>query len=166
MAMAEGDHTLELVWKGLNILLFLAIVYYFGKKPIGEAFRSFFLRLTENLEGSEKELKQAKEALEKAKLEYEDAKRRHVEQIKLAEQTAQQIKEEEINKVDEIVIRIKEKASESIELETKKAKEELLRYGMQKAKELAIKKLAEDFQNPDLQRRYIEKSIRKMEARQ
>ncbi|WP_029551343.1 ATP synthase F0 subunit B [Thermocrinis jamiesonii] len=164
--MAEGHHTLELVWKGLNILLFLAIVYYFGRKPVGEAFRSFFLKLTENLEESEKELRRAKEALEKAKFEYEDAKRRHAEQIKLAEQTAQQIKEEEIKKIDEVVRRIKEKARESIELETKKAKEELLKYGIQKAKELAIKRLMEDFQNPDVQRRYVEKTIKKMEASQ
>ncbi|WP_448584614.1 F0F1 ATP synthase subunit B family protein [Thermocrinis sp.] len=166
MAMAEGHHTLELLWKGINILLFLAIVYYFGRKPVGEAFRSFFLKLTEGLEESERELKHAKEALEKAKLEYEDAKRRHAEQIELAEKTAQQMKEEEIRKVNEIIDRIKEKARESIELETKKAKEELLRYGMQKAKELAIKKLMEDFQSPDMQKRYIEKSIKKMEANQ
>jgi F-type H+-transporting ATPase subunit b len=29
--MAEGHHTIELIWKGINILLFLAIVYYFGR---------------------------------------------------------------------------------------------------------------------------------------
>jgi F0F1-type ATP synthase, subunit b len=90
--MAEGHHTIELIWKGLNILLFLAIVYYFGRKHISQAFEGFFSKLTEGLESSERELKQAKETLERAKAEYEDAKRRHTEQIELAKQTAQQIK--------------------------------------------------------------------------
>ncbi|WP_448588379.1 ATP synthase F0 subunit B [Thermocrinis sp.] len=166
MAMAEGNHTLELIWKGLNILVFLGIVYYFGRKPIGEAFKSFFLRLTEKLEDSDRELRQAKETLERAKQEYEDAKRRHREQIRLAEQTAEQMKEEEIKKVDEVVERIKDKARESIELETKRAKEELVRYGMEKAKELAVKKLMEDFEDPQLQEGYIRKTLRKMEVSQ
>ena len=162
----EGHHTLELVWKGINILLFLAIVYYFGRKPIGEAFNTFFSKLTESLDESYAELTKAKETLERAKREYEDAKRRHAEQIELAKQTAQQMKEEEIKKVDEVVSRIKEKAKETIELETKKAKEELLRYGMQKAKELALKKLIEDFEDPQMQKRYIDRTLRKLEAGQ
>ena len=162
----EGHHTLDLVWKGINILLFLAIVYYFGRKPIGEAFNAFFSKLTESLDQSHAELTKAKETLERAKREYEDAKRRHVEQVELAKQIAQQMKEEEIKRVDEVVSRIKEKAKESIELETKKAKEELFRYGMQKAKELALKKLIEDFEDPQMQKRYIDRTLRKLEAGQ
>jgi F-type H+-transporting ATPase subunit b len=162
--MAEGHHTIELVWKGLNILLFLAIVYYFGRKHIRQAFEGFFSKLTEGLESSERELKEAKETLERAKAEYEDAKRRHTEQIELAKQTAQQMKEEELKKIEEIASRIKEKAKETIELETKKAKEELLRFGMRQAKELALQRLFQDFENPDIQKKYAEKMLRKLEV--
>jgi len=162
--MAEGHHTIELVWKGLNILLFLAIVYYFGRKHISQAFEGFFSKLTEGFESSERELKQAKETLERAKAEYEDAKRRHAEQIELAKQTAQQIKEEELKKVEEVAGRIKEKAKETIELETKRAKEELLRFGMKQAKELALQRLFQDFENPDIQKKYAEKMLRKLEV--
>ncbi len=162
--MAEGHHTLELVWKGINILLFLAIAYYFGRKHIGQAFESFFSKLTESMENSEKELKQARETLDRAKLEYEDAKRRHREQIELAKQTAQQIKEEELKKLEEIVGRIKEKAKESVELEVKRAKEELLRFGMKQAKEIAFQKLYQDFENPEVQKKYAEKMLKKLEV--
>lgn len=162
--MAEGHHTIELVWKGFNILLFLAIVYYFGRRHISQAFEDFFSKLTEGLESSERELKEAKETLERAKAEYEDAKRRHREQIELAKQTAQQMKEEELKKVEEFANRIKEKAKETIELETKKAKEELLRFGMRQAKELALQRLLQDFENPDIQKKYAEKMLRKLEV--
>ena len=162
--MAEGHHTIELVWKGLNILLFLAIVYYFGRKHISQAFEGFFSKLTEGLESSERELKEAKKTLERAKAEYEDAKRRHTAQIELAKQTAQQMKEEELKKIEEIASRIKEKAKETIELETKKAKEELLRFGMRQAKELALQRLFQDFEKPDIQKKYAEKMLRKLEV--
>jgi len=162
--MAEGHHTIELIWKGFNILLFLAIVYYFGRKYISQAFEGFFSKLTEGLESSERELKEAKETLERAKAEYEDAKRRHREQIELAKLTAQQMKEEELKKVEEMAGRIKEKAKETIELETKKAKEELLRFGMRQAKELALQRLFQDFENPDIQKKYAEKMLRKLEV--
>lgn len=62
------------------------------------------------------------------------------------------MKEEELKKVEEIASRIKEKAKETIELETKKAKEELLRFGMKQAKELALQRLFQDFENPDIQK--------------
>ncbi|NAZ06873.1 MAG: hypothetical protein GU344_02790 [Thermocrinis sp.] len=162
--MAEGHHTIELVWKGINVLLFLAIVYYFGRKHISQAFEGFFSKLTEGLESSERELKEAKETLERAKAEYEYAKGRHAEQIELAKQTAQQMKEEELKKVEEVASRIKEKAKETIELETKKAKEELLRFGMKQAKELALQRLFQDFENPDIQKKYAEKMLRKLEV--
>lgn len=162
--MSEGHHTLELVWKGINILAFLGIVYWFGRKPISEAFQKFFTSLTERLVSSEQELSSAKEELEKAKLSLEDAKRRYEEQIRLAHETAQYIKEEENKKAQEMVQRIKEKAKEVIDIELKKAKEELVRYGYEKATQIAVQTLREKFQDPQVQKAYIEKSLRKLEA--
>lgn len=162
--MSEGHHTLELVWKGLNILAFLGIVYYFGRKPISEAFNRYFQGLTEKLIGSEKEFADAQEELRRAKESLEDAQRRYHEQLKIAQQTAQTIREEEERKVQEIAGRIKEKTKEVIDIELKKAKEELLRYGAEKAYQLAVETLKEKFKDEKLQTAYIEKSLKKLEA--
>ncbi len=164
--MSEGHHTLELLWKGLNILAFLGIVYYFGKKPISEAFGRYFNGLTEKLVGSEKELSEAQEELKRAKESLQDAQRRYEEQLKISQQTAQTIKEEEQKKAQEVAGRIREKAKEIIDIELKKAKEELMRYGAEKAYQLAVETLKERFKDEKLQIAYIEKSLKKLEAKQ
>ena len=163
--MSEGHHTIELIWKGLNILAFLAIVYYFGKKPVSEAFNRYFQSLTERLIQSEKDLRDATEELRKAKENLQDAQRRYEEQLKLAQETAKLTKEEEEKKAREIAGRIREKAREVIEIELKKAKEELLRYGAEKAYALAVEALKEKFEDERVQSLYIEKSLKKLEAK-
>ncbi len=163
--MSEGHHTLELIWKGLNILAFLGIVYHFGKKPISEAFNRYFHGLTEKLIGSEKEFSEAQEELERAKESLQDAKRRYEEQLKISQHTAQTIKEEEQKRAQEVASRIKEKTKEVIEIELKKAKEELLHYGAEKAYSLAVESLKEKFKDEKTQTAYIEKSLKNLEAK-
>lgn len=163
--MSEGHHALELVWKGLNILAFLGIVYYFGKKPISEAFERYFHGFIERLSSSEKELKEAQEELRRAKESLEDAKRRYQEQLKLAQETAESMKEEEEKKAQEVAKRIRDKAKEVVEIELKKAKEELLRYGAERAQTLVIQTLKESFKEDRVQKGYIEKQLRKLEGR-
>ncbi|MFN3976984.1 MAG: ATP synthase F0 subunit B [Aquificaceae bacterium] len=162
--MSEGHHTLELLWKGINILAFLGIVYYFGRKPIQEAFSKFFTGLTEKLTQAEEELKAAREELQRAKESLQDAQRRYQEQLKLAHDTAQAIKEEEEKKAHEVAERIREKTKEVIQIELKKAKEELYRYGAEKANALAVEILKERFSDEKLQSSYIEKTLRRLEA--
>lgn len=163
--MSEGHHILELIWKGLNILAFLGVVYYFGKKPVLQAFERYFQGLTERLLSSEKELKEAQEELQRAKQSLQDAKRRYEEQLKLAQETAKSIKEEEENKAREVAKRIREKAKEVVDIELKKAKEELLKYGAERAQILAIQMLKESFKEEKVQKTYIEKQLRKLEGR-
>ncbi|GBC89254.1 ATP synthase subunit b [bacterium HR13] len=164
--MTEGGHHLtELLWKGFNVLLFLGIVYYFGRKPVSEAFNSFYKNLTEKLNASEEELRLSHEELLRAKESYEDAQRRYREQIALAQETAQYTKEEEIKKAEQMAERIREKAKEAVQIETKRAKEELLRFGMEKARQMATDMLKKAFEDPEVQKRYIEKSLKSVEER-
>lgn len=162
--MSEGHHTIELLWKGLNILAFLGIVYYFGKKPISEAFNRYFNGLTERLLASEKELKEAQEELQKAGESLQDAKRRYEEQLKLAQETAKSIKEEEERKAQDMAGRIREKTREVIDIELKKAKEELVRYGAEEAYTLAVEILKERFKEEEVQKAYIERTLKRLEA--
>jgi len=158
-AAGEGGHhsPLELFWKGFNILLFLGLVYWFGRGPVGEAFNNFWKSLTKGVDDSEQELKEAREELRKAREELEKAKVRADESIALAKESAQAD--------EEVAQRVKEKAREIVEVELKKAKEELALYGMQKAEEIAVKMLDEAFKNPDVQKKYIERQLRILEEK-
>jgi len=166
-AAGEGGHhsPLELFWKGFNILLFLGAVYWFGRKPIADAFNRFFSSITEKIDESEQELRKAKEELRKAKEELEKAKIRADESVALARESAQAEIENTRRHAEEVARRIREKARETVEIELKKAKEELALYGMVKAEELAKGMLEEAFKNPEIQKRYVEKQLEILEAR-
>ncbi len=164
-AGGEGHSATELFWKGFNVLLFLGVVYWFARKPVGEAFNRFWQSLSEEVERSEQELMLAKSDLKKAKEELEKAKVRADESIALTRESAQA----EINRArqhaTDIAERVKEKARETIEIELKRAKEELSRYGMERAQEIARQMLREAFSNPEIQRKYIEAQIKVLEER-
>ncbi len=156
---------LVLFWKGFNILLFLGVVYWFGRKPIAESFNNFWRSLTKGVEDSEGELKRAKEELQQAKEELEKAKVRADESIALAKESAQTEIENTRKHAEEVANRVREKAKETVEIELKKAKEELALYGMRKAEEIAKGALEEAFRNPDVQKRYIEAQLKVLEER-
>ncbi|WP_457601517.1 ATP synthase F0 subunit B [Hydrogenivirga sp.] len=159
-----GHHSpLELFWKGFNILLFLGIVYWFGRKPIAEAFNGFWKSLTKGVDESEQELEKAREELEKAREELEKAKVRADESIALARESAQTEVENTKKHAEEVAQRVKEKARETVEIELKKAKEELAMFGMAKAEEVAKGMLEEAFKDPEVQRRYIEAQLKVLE---
>lgn len=156
---------LELFWKGFNILLFLGIVYWFGRKPVSEAFNNFWKSLTKGVDDSEAELQAAKEELKRAKEELERAKVRADESIALAKESAQAEIENTKKHAQEVAQRVKDKARETVEIELKKAKEELALYGMLKAEELAKEMLEEAFKDPSVQKRYIEAQLKALEEK-
>ncbi len=162
----EGHHSpLELFWKGFNILLFLGIVYLVGRKYIAEAFNRFFNSIHESVDNAEKELRDAKEELKKAKEELEKAKVRAEESVALAHESAKTEIENAKKHAEEVANRIREKAKETIEIEIKKAKEELAIYGMMKAKEIAKSMLEEAFSKPEVQKKFIDNQLRVLEER-
>lgn len=154
---------LELLWKGFNILLFLGAVYWFGRNYIAEAFNNFWKSLTKSVDDSERELRAAKEELQRAKEELEKAKVRADESIALARESAQTEIENAKKHAEEVAQRIREKARETVEIELKKAKEELALYGMAKAEEIAKGMLEEAFRDPEVQRKYIETQLKVLE---
>ncbi len=166
-AAEEGAHhsPLELFWKGFNILLFLGVVYWFGRKPVSEAFNNFWRSLTLPIDKSEEELRAAKQELQKAKEELEKAKVRADNSIALAKESAQAEIENSKKHAEEVAQRIREKARETVEVELKKAKEELALYGMLKAQEIAKEMLREAFSNPEVQKKYVERQLKVLEER-
>jgi len=166
---AEGGHIEHsfgvLLWKGLNILAFLGIVYYFGRKPISEAFNRFYSSIIQSLTDSEKELLSAREELLKAKEELEEAKRRAEESVAFAKETAESEKKKILRHAEEVAQRIREKARESVEIELNRAKKELALYGIQKAEEIAVEILKQEFSKKEIQEKYIEAQLKVLEGK-
>ncbi len=163
-AEEHTNHTLEIFWKGFNIALFLAIVFFFSRKPVSEAFNNFWKSLTEKLEESHKEVEEARKDLERAKRELEEAKIKKKESIKLAEASAKEEIEKTRIESEEIANRLKEKTREAINIELKRAKEELALYGIQKATEIAENTLRELLRDKNVQKKYIERSIKALKG--
>ncbi len=161
----HGGHSpLELIWKGLNILAFLAIVYWFGRKPIAEAFNNFWSSIIAKVDESERELENAKEELRKAKEELEKAKVRADESVALTKESAQTEIENAKAHAQEVAVRIRERAKETIEVELQRAKRELATFGIVKAEEIAREMLSEAFGNPEVQKRYVERQLKALEG--
>ncbi len=154
-----------LIWKGLNILAFLGIVYYFGRKPISEAFEKFYNSIINSLVKAERELISAKEELIKAKEELEKAKKKAEEYKTLAQETAQTERNRIIEHAKEVSERIREKAKETIEIELNRAKKELALYGIQKAEEIAKEMLTKEFKKAEVQKKYIEAQLKLLEEK-
>ncbi len=165
---AEGGHgghsPMELIWKGLNILAFLGIVYWFGRKPIAEAFNNFWNSIIARIDDSEKELQTAKEELRKAKEELEKAKVRADESIALAKESAQSEIENARRHAQEVAQRVRERAKETIEVELQRAKKELATFGILKAEEIAKEMLSDAFSKPEVQKRYVERQLKSLEG--
>jgi F-type H+-transporting ATPase subunit b len=165
---AEGGHgghsPLELIWKGVNILAFLGIVYWFGRKPIAEAFNNFWNSIIARIEDSERELREAKEELQRAKEELEKAKVRADESIALARESAQSEIENAKKHAQEVAQRVKDRAKETIEVELQRAKKELAAFGILKAEEIAKDMLSEAFSKPEVQKGYVERQLKNLEG--
>ncbi|NPA33070.1 MAG: hypothetical protein GXO04_05540 [Aquificae bacterium] len=161
----EGHSFGELFWKGLNILAFLGIVYYFGRKPISEAFNRFYNSIIESLVNSEREFLSAKEELAKAKEELAKAKEKAKEYRRLAEETAQTERKRILEHAAQVAERIKQMARENIEIELNRAKKELALYGIQKAEEIAKEILIKEFKKTNVQKKYIEAQLKLLEEK-
>ncbi len=166
-AEAGGEHhsPLEVFWKGFNILIFLGIVYWFARRPVSEAFNNFWKSLTERVDSSEEELRKAREELKRAKEELEKAKVRADESIALARESARAEVENARRHAEQVARRIKEKARETVQIELKRAKEELALFGMEKAEEIAREMLSERFRDPEVQKRYIDAQLKRLEGK-
>jgi len=160
----EGGHALELFWKGFNIALFLVIVYFFSRKPVSEAFNSFWKSLTEKLEESSREVEKARRELEKAKRELEEANYKKEESIRLAKESAEEEVKRARREAEEIARRLSDRTREAISIELKKAKEELALFGMKEAEKLAEDTLREIFKDKNVQKKYIESKLKAIQG--
>lgn len=166
-AAEEGTPTFswkELIWPIINFAIFVAVLFYVGRKPI----REFLKKRTEMIE---KSLKDAEEAKELAKKTFEEVRDRlkntdrEIEEIlALAKKAGEKEKDALIAEGKRLKDKILEQAKVNIEFELQKAKEAIKSESAIMALELAEKQIKERLGKKG-QEKLIEEYIEKLEVR-
>ncbi|MEO2068773.1 MAG: ATP synthase F0 subunit B [Desulfurobacteriaceae bacterium] len=150
-----------LLWKTVNTVILVAILYYILRKPVSKfiydginSIASKFERVKQEKEEALKLLKEAEKKSQEAKVEAEKI-------IKYSQELAEKEKQQIIAEAKATAERIIKMADEEIEREVFKAKEELKKFAAMKAIELAEQKLKGTI-DPETNKKLIESSLQKL----
>ncbi|WP_456397184.1 F0F1 ATP synthase subunit B [Desulfurobacterium sp.] len=130
-----------LMWKTINTIILIALLYKFLKKPIGNMISQGISGVVEKFESAQKEKEEALKLLKEAERKAKEARAEAEEIIKHAEEVAEKQKAQMIAEAREMAERILSAADEEIERELLKAKKELQSYAAAQAVELAKEKI-------------------------
>ena len=148
----------DYIWKIINFLLLVGILFKFAKKPL----QSFFQKRTELIEKTLNEAKEAKAISLKALQEVETrlkAKDAEIEAILAASRkSGEHERDSIIAESDRLKAKILEQAKTNIDFEVKHAKEVIKAEAVELAMELAEKKL-KDKLTKDEQERLLDDSL-------
>lgn len=148
----------DYIWKIINFLLLVVILFKFAKKPL----QSFFQKRTELIEKTLNEAKEAKAISLKALQEVETrlkAKDAEIEAILAASRkSGEHERDSIIAESDRLKAKILEQAKTNIDFEVKHAKEVIKAEAVELAMELAEKKL-KDKLTKDEQERLLDDSL-------
>lgn len=158
-----GEGSGILIWKAVNMLVLLGIIYYFGGKHIKRFLEGRRQNVVSMVEEAQKAKEDSIKALQEAKAKLEEANYKLQEGIRIAQETARVERENAIKQANEISERIKKQAQENIAVEIRKAEAKLKKYAAQRALEASYT-LIKDRVNPETTKVLVEKSLRKLEA--
>ncbi len=151
----------EYMWKIINFLILIVILFKFGKKPL----QNFLKQRTEMIAKTLQDAKEAKEAAQKALAEVETRLKEKDAEIaailEAAKKSGEQERDSIIAETDKLKAKIMEQAKTNIEFELKQAKEAIKAEAVELAMELAEKKLKEKLTKEE-QERLLEESLVKI----
>ena len=154
----HGEEEPIIVWKFINTLILVAGLYIAYKKWIAPALEkrrenvADFVNEAKTLkEESEKNLREAERKLEEAKMKFQET-------LKIAKETAENERQQAIKEAEEMAERIRKQAEETIDVEIKKAQNELRKYAVHKAIEISEKLVKENI-NPEIEKDMIKKTL-------
>ena len=151
-----GSPLMDFIWKVLNVVVLVAIIYKFAKKPLGNA-------LSNSAESAKKLIMDAREAEENLKVELNDMRSKIVGLEKQAEQMVKNAKKDAQIEKDRIIEegrheieRMKRQASFALEQESRKAESDLRYWVAEESVKLAEKDLKQEM-NQNQQNKLAEK---------
>lgn len=163
LASEGGEGSGILIWKAINTVILLGIIYYFGGKYIKRFLEGRRKSVADMVEEAQRARDESVKALAEAQKKLEEANYKLQEGIKIAQETAKIERENALKQANEIAERIKKQAQENIAVEIRKAEAKLKRYAAEKALEVS-KNLIKEKVNSQTTRNLVENSLKKLEA--
>ncbi|MEO2065365.1 MAG: F0F1 ATP synthase subunit B [Desulfurobacteriaceae bacterium] len=157
--MEHGGHLL--FWKTVNTIILFAILYWLLRKPVSNFISNGIESIVNKFEKAKKEKEEALNLLKEAEKKLEEAKEEAQRIVSYAEEVAQREKEQIISDAKQTAERVIKMADEEIEKEAYKAKEELKKFAVQKAIEIAEGRIKSSI-TPELNKKLIESSLEKL----
>ncbi len=157
--MEHGGHLL--FWKTVNTIILFAILYWLLRKPVSNFISNGIESIVNKFEKAKKEKEEALNLLKEAEKKLEEAKEEAQRIVSYAEEMAQREKEQIISDAKQTAERVIKMADEEIEKEACKAKEELKKFAVQKAIEIAEGRIKSSI-TPELNKKLIESSLEKL----
>jgi F-type H+-transporting ATPase subunit b len=149
---SEAEVMKEVIFQGINLLILLGVLFYFGRRPIAEHFAT-------RREGIQDELKQAAELLDKAEQRNSELQRRLIDlssEVEEIRETSNRRAEAEAERIlsdaRSVADRIRRDAQAAVAQELRRAQSELQKEAAELALELAGQKLSEQIQPSDRER--------------
>lgn len=133
----EGDHAAHFMWEWVNLLILVAVLFYFTRKPVLAYLGDRRSGIQENLQGAEQLLRDSETRLREwqEKVDGMDAEAADIR--RLAHSAAQQERERIIADAHQMAERIKRDATSAVERETRRARVALRGEASELAVELA-----------------------------
>ncbi len=154
----SGSSPLEFVFRVMNFLILVGILYYFAKKPVGAGLKSSAEMAKKNLEEAREAKKQAEAELQGFQEKLSNMKQEAESLVANAQKDAENEKERIIAEAEALANRMKEQAKFSIDQEFRKAELELRQWVAKEAVQIAeemIKKKIDDNYQEKLVKDYI-----------
>ncbi|MCE5313199.1 MAG: ATP synthase F0 subunit B [Nitrospiraceae bacterium] len=160
-----GGSAMDWVWKILNFVILVVILYYFAKFM---NIKGYFQQRKDLIENSIRESREAKELALKALAEVEERLKLKDSEVQAiianAESSGQKEKERLIAEGEQLKAKILEQAKANIEYETRLAKEAIKTEAVEAAMQLAEQKIRQKLSKED-QEKLLSDSFRKLEGK-
>jgi len=122
----EHDSATDIVPRTVNFIIFIGIIYYLLNDKIKEFLYNRTQSIQSQLQEVENKLQETKKQVEDAQAELDKAKQLATELVENAKNELDIIKEKITSKYDEEIAYISKSFEDRVELETKKAKKEVV----------------------------------------
>jgi len=147
-----GNQLIDFVWKVLNVLVLLAIVYKFAKKPITTALGNNAKLAKQLMDEAEEAEKKITSNLSVMKSKISDLEKEALEMVKSAKKDAEDEKDRIIEEGKQEILRMTEQARFVLKQENRKAENELRHWVAEESVKLAEVKLKKEINQKNQQK--------------
>ena len=140
----NDSQLLDFVWKVVNVVVLVAIIYRFAKKPVSEALQNNATTAKQMIDNARDDEERIASSMKEMRLKISGLENEALEMVKSAKKDAEQEKKRIIEEGIKEIHRMTEQAGFALKQESRKAEDELRKWIAEESIKLAEKKLKTD----------------------